>query len=496
MPKILLLYPPSRIQYHQSCPMGIQLLASVLEKHGYEVILLDANAAKGKMDSRQIIEFACRVQPDVIGMTLLTPMIREAYTLARSLKKHRFKLLAGGPHATLMPEETVQQGFDAAVVGEGETVIHEAAQALMGNIPKDQVLGWVYRDEQNNAVMTAPRPFITDLDTVPLPAYHMVDPALYGGRVDGVLHGNIFSSRGCTAKCSFCSGQLFGKRFRFRSAQSILNEIEYLHTTFGTSEFHFVDDAMTLHKKRLREFCDGLKQRNLKIGWTIMTRIDAVDEDFLSAIKDAGCSQIDYGVESGQPVTLRKIHKPHTVDMVRKVIPMTARVGITPNVFFILGFPWEDVAALDDSLQLMKELAPNVGSFHPAVASILIPFPGTEIYEQYKTECGFENWWLSEEKNYDTLVPKRTSYYEGKIFHLGNILKADFFHYSQPMKDKIYEIFEFMYMHNLSLSQSLQSRIQQRLIAVSKQLTSRSTVAERLMFKPVWTFEHILKAVR
>lgn len=493
MPKILLIYPPSKTQYHQSCPMGIQLLAAVLEEYGHQVILLDANAARAKMDTPQIVNQASQIQPDVIGITLLTPMIKETYHLAQKLKTCNFRLLAGGPHATLMPQEPLNYGFDAAVIGEGESVIIDAVESLLGRIPGSQVRGWAYKDQDGRAILTESRPFIDDIDTIPSPARHQVNSLDYGDDSDKLLHTNLFSSRGCPAKCSFCSGHLFGKKFRFRSAQSILDEIEHIHTTYGTREFHFVDDAMTLHKKRLEEFCRGLAVRRLPIQWKVMTRIDAVDQALLKTIRQAGCKAIDYGVESGHPETLKRIHKPHTVEMVREIIPMTAQSGIQPNVFFILGFPWEDVAVLQNTHNLVKDIAPYVSVFHPAVASILIPFPGTEIYEQYSKEYGFENWWLSDEKNYDRLVPAKASYYEPKIFRLGNILKADFFKYDQKVKHKILDIFEWMHFHNLSNRRSLSWNIQKKLISFSKQIQRFSPAAERWVFSPIRLTETMLK---
>lgn len=475
--------------------MGIQLLAAILEQRQHEVVLLDANAAKNRMSTEQLIDRVTRLQPDIIGITLLTPMIREAYRLAKELKKKGFILLAGGPHASLMPEEAIHHGFDAAVIGEGESAIDEAIQALLGKIPKGNVLGWSYRGDDGTIITTESRPLIKDLDTIPFPARHLIDVNHYGGTADGLLHSNLFSSRGCSAKCSFCSGQLFGKKFRFRSAKSMVDEIDYLNRTYGTTEFHFEDDAMTLHKRRLHEFCALLQERHLSVRWSLMTRIDAVDETLLKTIQQAGCYQIDYGVESGDPETLKKMHKPHTVEMAKKIIPLTAKVGINPFVFFILGFPWENVSTLDNTLQLMRDISPHVSNFHPAVASILIPFPDTEIYRDYKDQYGFENWWLSDDKNYDVMVPEKLSYYEYKIFHLGNVLKANFFKYDDAVKEKIYEIFQYMYFHNLSVNGSAYSTMQKFLLLTSKRLNSISSGLERLIFLPVWGLEGILKEV-
>ena len=119
-----------------------------------------------------------------------------------------------------------------------------------------------------------------------------------------------------------------------------------IHRAFGTRHFHFVDDATSMDRPRMRRICQRLIDERLGFTWHMMTRIDAVDEELLALAAQAGCKQIDYGVESGSPDTLKQIHKPHTVEMVRRVIPMTTRHGIRPVAFFILGFPWEARAGL------------------------------------------------------------------------------------------------------------------------------------------------------
>ncbi|MCK4627498.1 MAG: cobalamin B12-binding domain-containing protein, partial [Sedimentisphaerales bacterium] len=144
--RVLLIYPPSSFQNHSGCPMGILMLAAVLDKPGYDVRILDANAAGNKRTSEQIIRFVQEIKPDVIGMTLVTPLIREAYKLAQGLKEQGAILLAGGPHATLVPEEPLSKGFDAVVKGEGEPIIEDAVKALLGEMPKENVNGWVYKD--------------------------------------------------------------------------------------------------------------------------------------------------------------------------------------------------------------------------------------------------------------------------------------------------------------------------------------------------------------
>ncbi|VVB59252.1 B12 binding domain protein [uncultured archaeon] len=337
--RILLIYPPSHTQQHNSCPMGIQMIAAVLENAGYQVSLLDANAAKKRYNLEEIVQIVHQLKPDIIGMTLLTSIVKEAYTLLSHLKSTNAKFIAGGPHATIMPEEVIHHGFDAVVLGEGEAIIEEAVKALLGQIPKDTVSGWVYKDDKGVPIHTKERPFITNLDDLPLPARHLVNPHNYGSRKNQNLHRNIFSSRGCPAKCAFCSGGLFGRKFRFRSAQNILDEIIYVYKTYHSKHFCFVDDAMMVDKNRIKQLCEKLIEYDLPISWSVMTRIDTINEELLTLLARAKCIQIDLGVESGDPQTLRKIHKPHTVEMVQKIIPMIAKFKIKPVVFFIFGFP-------------------------------------------------------------------------------------------------------------------------------------------------------------
>lgn len=480
--KVLLIYPPSHTQHHTSCPSGIQMVAAVLEQAGHQVTLVDANAARARRTSEEIARMAAALKPDVIGMTLLTPMIREAYRLAGLLKRSGARLLAGGPHATMLPEEPLAFGFDAAVIGEGESTAVEAVRALRGRMPSEEVKGWVYLDDAGRPRRTASRASAEDLDRLPRPARHLVNPLDYAPRDRPSLHANIFSSRGCPARCSYCAGSLFGRRFRFRSAQSVLEEMFALNEEYGATHFHFVDDAMSMNKERVRELCEGLTRRGPKLTWSMMTRIDAVNERMLEMVSRAGCVRIDYGVESGNPETLRRIHKPHTVEMVRKVVPMTAAYGISAYVFFILGFPWEDVAALDATTSLMRDLAPHVACFHPAIASVLIPFPCTELYETYKKQYDLENWWLKKERSYDAPSLATHSYFQTTLFPLGAVLDADFFRYPEPVKRKILDVFKFMYVHDLR-SRGVVSRSAHRaLIEMSIALNNLSPRLERRVF--------------
>ncbi len=493
--KILLIYPPSRTQSHYSCPMGLLMLGAVLEKAGYQVHLLDANAARRRLTTEQIVEIAAALRPDVIGITLVTPIVKEAYRLAGALRGCGAKLMAGGPHATLLPEEPLDHGFDAVVVGEGELSVAEAVEAILGRRPRESVKGFVYRGQDGQVRRNDPRPPVADLDTLPAPARHMVNAADFGPPDNMDLHAHIFTSRGCPARCAYCAGALFGKKFRFRSADSVVDEMIALHREYGTRHFYFVDDAMTMDRARMKRICDRLIDERLGFTWNMMTRIDTVDEELLSMAARAGCKQIEYGIESGNPETLKKIHKPHTAEMVRRIVPLTCRYGIRPVGFFILGFPWEDPQSTDATLQLMRDLSPYI-IFEPAIASILVPFPGTELYDRYKDQYGFDHWWTSEDRNYDAPRIDTHPFYQTVMYRLGMVLDADFFRYTPEMKAKIHEVFRFMYASNSRRRGFLFRAVALSAIDLSRSLDAVSPRLERLVFKAPLRIRQTINSLR
>jgi anaerobic magnesium-protoporphyrin IX monomethyl ester cyclase len=478
-PTVLLIYPPSRTQSHFSCPMGMLMLGAVLERVGCKVRLLDANANCRRYSAAEIVALAEQMRPDVIGMTLVTPLVKEAYRLAQNLRGCGAKLIAGGPHATLLPGEPLEHGFDATVVGEGEPTIVEAIEAVLGRMPLDAVKGLAYRGVDGSVHYNEPRPLIADLDSLPPPARHLVAPADFGATAD--LHAHIFTSRGCPARCAYCAGGLFGKRFRFRAADSIVDEMIALNREHGTGHFYFVDDAMAMDRERMQRICGRIIQERLGFTWNMMTRIDTMDEELLDLAYRAGCRQIDFGVESGDPETLKKIHKPHTVEMVRRVIRMTRQRGICPVTFFILGFPWETPQSINVTIDLMKALAPDV-LFMPALASILVPFPGTEIYDRYKDEYGFAEWWLRDDRTYDAPRIDTHAFYETVMFRMGVVLDADFFRYLPEMKAKIHEAFRFMFASNLARRGRLYRTAALLALDVSRKLDAVSPCLEHALF--------------
>jgi len=203
----------------------------------------------------------------------------------------------------------------------------------------------------------------------------------------------IMSSRGCPGRCTFCCKQaLSGYNYHTRSAENILGEIMFLMKEYSINHFNFRDDVFTVNKAMVEELCDLILDKQLDVNWVCTTRVDLVNRELLQKMKDAGCKSIDYGIESGCPPTLKRIKKGFTAEKAKEVVKMTKGIGLNCYVNFMFGFPWEDAKDIRVSTEYIKEMMPMVTTIQPA--GILVPYPGTEIYEEYKDEYNLGKWWL------------------------------------------------------------------------------------------------------
>lgn len=229
---------------------------------------------------------------------------------------------------------------------------------------------------------TPNRGYIEDLDSLPFPARHLLPMDKYKilGRKLTVIH--VISSRGCPFQCTFCSSSaLCGKRFRARSVENILDEIEEAAEKYKTRHIEFIDDTFTLNRRRIVEFCEEVKKRGLDISWCCSSRVDTIDEDLMKKMKEAGCFIIFFGVESASQRTLDLIGKGITVDRAVKAINWAKKAGIEVLASFVIGFPWETRRDMKETIRFAVKLKPDFAEF-----SVATPYPGTALYEMAEKE--------------------------------------------------------------------------------------------------------------
>lgn len=372
------------VQFHEGNnmfpPLGLLYVGGALREAGHRVHILDGDPEL----ETDLIDRVVAFSPELIGISFLTMTWTRAVRLAAALRERLpgVPVMVGGPHATAEPESTLA-GMKASIVvrGEGERTAVEIAHRLSNNMPLDGILGTV-----TAAGREADRPPIEDLDALPSPARDLLDferylapPGLIRGRASA-RHASVMAGRGCRYRCTFCASHLqLGRDLRMRSVDHVLRELDTLVSEWRVRGIYFVDDIFTGDKPWVRDFCAALQQRPYRLEWGCQSRVESVDEALLVAMRDAGCVQIDFGVESGSKRVLRQMKKGTTWNSVVSAFDLAHRVGLRTGASFILGSPGEDTADLDDTLDLAARIDSDWTVFFFST-----PYPGTELWQQLK----------------------------------------------------------------------------------------------------------------
>ena len=433
--KRLALIQPNSAFVSESIPLGFGWIAAVLKNKGIEVKIIDASAAYSRYSDDDIVRLCKEFNADAVGVVFMTSHVYKAYDLVKKLSELKVPIIGGGYHVTKFPNEVLSRGVDIGMMGEAEVTITEIVDYLNGKMKIEDVKGISYKKD-NEIIINPPRPLIQNLDDLPLPdreAFILSDFARSEKEIKNVM-STLITSRGCPFECSFCASQKTG--YRFRSADNVLKEIRQVKEKYGTRNFYLVDDTINVHRKRLIELCEALKGED--IVWRCNGRFDLMDEELLIKMKEAGCIHISLGVESGDDEVLKRMHKKLTANIIREKAKLIHDVGISQTLNFMFGFPFETPESIEKTIQLIKDIEPYITDIQRA--GLLIPFPGTTLYEEFKTQYNYDQWWLRPE---DFMTEVRESdhrpIFKKFLFDdLGLINeKGKFFEYSDEMIKKI-----------------------------------------------------------
>jgi radical SAM superfamily enzyme YgiQ (UPF0313 family) len=392
---ILLLNPPVRTdglveEELMTVPLCLCYLAAPLIEEGFTVKIIDMVAEN--MTEEDLIPVMRREAPSIVGITATTRSYFLTMKIADMLKKVNpaTTVVLGGSHATARPVESLKEtpAVDIVVFREGDHSFLEVARAVDRGDPLEPINGIVYRRKESIR-MTSPRPFINNLDTLPLPATYLVPLNPY-------LYYPVSGGRGCPGRCIFCaSGYLSGYTHRSRSVQNILGELTYAHEELGQTSFFFTDDTFTIKRERTLQLCEAIQRETLDIQWYCEARVDTITKDILENMKDAGCTKVLFGVESGSQKILNSIKKGITIQQVKKAVTTLVDVGI-PHLLcsFMIGHPEDTVETVRKSFDLARFIAalPDKRASKTQIEisfTVTIPFPGTYLYENAE-ELGVE----------------------------------------------------------------------------------------------------------
>ncbi len=415
--KILLIYPyclEDRLHTEDAgvVPIGLYYVGALLKENNYDVEILNWHDINKTPE--RINEIITKKKPDVIGFSILHANRWGGIEIARIAKaiSNKVKIVFGGIGASFLWEHFLRhfKEIDFIVTGEGEYSFLNLVRCIEQENYNDieNIKGIAFR-QQGNVVRTEDAPLTRNLDRLPNPAKYFD-------------YQYVSSTRGCPGNCTFCgSPRFWGHKVRFHSPDYFIEQLELLSRK-GISFFYFSDDTFTIKKNRVIEICKKILERDLRITWVAISRVNIVDEEILYWMRRSGCIQISYGVESGSETIRNLLSKNIKTDQIKKAFALTIRYGILARAYFIYGSPGESWATIKETMDLIHEIKPLSIIFY-----ILDIFPGTALYSDLKKRSKVtDDIWLNriEDIMYFETNPNLS---QELILAFGNTLRTDYY---------------------------------------------------------------------
>jgi len=426
--KILLIYPyclDNRLHAEdvQVVPIGLYYIGALLKENGYDVEILnwhDINKAPSKIE-----ETLKEKRPDVIGFSIVHANRWGGIDIASTAKQilPEVKIVFGGIGTTFLWKHLLRhfKQIDFAVLGEGEYSFLKLVRCIEeGDLEGTAEIKGIAFRKDGKPIKTGNAELIHDLDRLPMPSKYFE-------------FQHLSSSRGCPANCTFCgSPQFWGRKVRFHSPDYFVEQLEQLYCK-GITFFYVSDDTFTMRPDRVIQICKRVIDKNLKITWFAISRVNHVNEEMLYWMRKAGCIQISYGVESGSEKVRAVLNKNIKTSDIKKAFSMTTRYGILARAYFIYGSPGEDWKTIQETIDLINEIKPLSAIFY-----ILDLFPGTALYEEFqrKTKTS-DDIWLDriEDIMYFETDPRLSP---DMILAFGQKLRADYYSHLPKFADEIH----------------------------------------------------------
>jgi len=386
--RILLVYPPTRFSSYNSIglrkpPLGLAYLAAVL-KNEHEVKIIDFDVEKIDWRSYPYQTF------DVVGISAETAKYPISLKIAALAKARGATVVMGGPHVSFLDGDALRSGVvDFVIRNEGEVSFASLVRCLCGEISTETVGGLSYL-ENGELRRTPDSPLVEDLDSLPFPARELLPLHLYGSRIEGRPMTTMMTSRGCPFTCSFCSSsRLFGQRWRARSVESILEEIELLHRKYRFSAVSIMDDTFTLSVDRAIKLSEKLQNKGWDLVWSVLTHVGAVVRNprMFREMARAGLRSVFIGFESGNQEVLDEYRKRATVKESHEAMRILKNNTLHVTGSFIIGALHETREMIKETIAFAKTLNPDSAQF-----TILTPYPGTKLYEHVASRIFCTDW--------------------------------------------------------------------------------------------------------
>lgn len=390
---------------NRMAPLGLLSIAAYLEQQGFVTFVEDCLGPRARPDTEANVRLILSHEPELVGFSATTSGFLDGYEMATRIKTLRpqTRVVFGGVHISAMGAALLDQfeHIDYLCLGEGELTLAGLAQ---GEHP-GKITGLAWRDN-GKAVTNPPREHISDLDSLPFPAYEKLVGFPKGYRLPLFSYiqtpgATMVTSRGCPYQCSYCDRSVFKRGFRYNSANYIYDHMQYLRKRFGVRHINIYDDLFTLNRNRIAQLCEMLAARPLGMHFNCAVRVGHADDELLDMLKAAGCLMVSVGIESAEP-DLLEVHKPGVyLEEVRDTVQRVQRAGLRAKGLFMMGLPGETEA----SIQKTSDFVISLGLDDMNMAKFT-PFHGAPVWQTI-TEHGtlHEDWRLMNCLNF-VFIPK------------------------------------------------------------------------------------------
>lgn len=368
-------------------PLGLMYIASYIkQQRNDEVRILDTRLYKEPL--RKVYTAIDEFQPEIIGIGALTLEAPAMYQIAHLIKQVTdVPVVVGGPHATSVPEEVMKnKDIDAVVIGEGEITFYELLNMLESGKDVDNIKGIGYRNNVDTVLINSNRAYIDNLDNLPFPAWDLVELEKYATIASmstvGFRPYMVFlTSRGCPFHCTYCHN-IFGKKFRARSVENVLEEMSMLIHDYKINDFEIIDDISNFDRERIKSIFRGIIDNGWKVNLSFPNgvRTDMLDEEMIYLMKKAGTSELSIAIETISPRLQKMVKKNLNLEKVKKMVNVAVDSGMFVRGFFMLGFPTETEEELKATIDFACK-----SRIHEALFFLVNPFGGSELSKQIET---------------------------------------------------------------------------------------------------------------
>lgn len=380
---------------NSSPSIGLLLLAAKAREIGYDPMIIESDLEG--LSPEKVAEMVIEINPKFLGITLFTVGVFNAVVISKIVREANpnIIILVGGPHISSMGYETMNrfEDFDVAVVHEGELILENLLKNIENGESLESVQGIMYRDADGSIRKTVAPPNIENLDDLPMPAWDLLPnfpdaylPAIYDYPRAPVA--TYSASRGCPFLCEFCDTSTFGATIRYNSSQRVYDTMKHLSETYGIKHLQFIDDLFVAHNAHVVEFSKLLIANKIDMTWSCTARVNTVKPETLALMKEAGCWEISFGLESGSDWLLDEMKKSQRVDTAIQAVKWTHEAGIRVKGLLMLGYPGETRETIEQTKEFVKNIPLTTMNL-----SKFTPYPGSPIYRKLYGASIIESDW-------------------------------------------------------------------------------------------------------